>query len=318
MRRVPLWMAALPLLFGVGGYWLYWKTEAESFGRDLVRFLPEHDVDLGGFPYRIEADVSAPRLARGRGGVSVMVSASRATINRQPWRSGHVVIAAANISIQAVIPEIAGARFDITAPAGLASVRSAAGILERLSMQFPMASVSLPMVQGNFDASDFQLHVRETPATARAVGPTYLSQADIRMSGTLSRPGGTVFGIEVPMRVTASAPLASVAGWRSGGTVEIEGARLLAPDGSPVAGINATLAVLPDGSITVSGTIETDCPATVRGLSEGRATGSEFRKRRAQQLAFNASGHGITLGAADGPSGGPDRNQEPPCPVLRR
>lgn len=123
----------------------------------------------------------------------------------------------------------------------------------------------------------------------------------------------------MPAGITAASRLASVDGWRAGGTAEINGGVLQAADGTAVAGFDATLAPLPDGRLAIAGTIDTDCPATVRALIEGGDAGREYRLRRAQRMAISGfSGGGITLGEPQGASGGPVRSQEPPCPVLRR
>jgi len=228
------------------------------------------------------------------------------------------VIAAENPTPQVAWPKIAGARFAIEAPAGLDSIRRPADILERLSMQFETAKIWLP-VAGQYDASDLELHLRETPSKAgSSTSPTSPVQAEARIAGTLAR-SGAAFKVDVPLFATAARRISSVAGWRAGGTVEIKGGRLLALDDTAVAGFDVTLAPLPDGRLAIAGTVDTDCPATVRALLKGRAPSEEFRTRRAQRLPLNGvSGGAIALGEPMGARGGPARSQEPPCPALRR
>lgn len=320
MNRIPFWVPVLPLVLGLLGYWLYWRGEAAAFRAEVAAHVGGAAVESGGFPYRVEARIGAVAIRRETPELSLSVGADTAVVNRQPWRTGHVVVAAENPRLQIALAGLAGARLDVEAPAMLASIRRPEETLERLSMRFDRAKVWLPFVGGPFAATDFELHLRETPALAAAgTAPSFPVQAEARVAGTLERADGLRFGIEIPLFATARTRIASVAGWRDGGTVEVKGARLLTADGKPLAGIEATLAPLPDGRIAVSGTVSTECPATVAALLQGGVPAVEYRSRRDRALTLTGdSGTGFALGAPEGPSGGPVRSQEPPCPALHR
>lgn len=317
MRRMPLWAALLPLAAGLAAYWLYWRAEANAFRAAVQRTAP--GAMIGGFPYRIEARLPGVDLQSAHGGGIVSLRAGQTAVNRQPWRAGHVVIAAERPRLDVMLSEIAGARLAVEAPAALASLRRRQGITERLSIRFETATVWLPLAGGPFSARGFELHVRETPTKAAGGrSPTPPAQAEARISGELERAGGAAFTVDVPLFATAAQRIDSVAGWRRGGTIEIKDGRLLATGGEAVAGFDATLAPLSDGRIAIAGTVDTDCPETLRALLAGRAAAREFRSRRTQRLPITGIGGALSLGAPAGPTGGPVRSQEPPCPVLRR
>lgn len=317
MHRLPFWVPVLPLLLGLVAYWLYWQGEAKAFGEVVAARLGV-PVETAGFPYRIEARVADVAVRRQTRELSVAVHASHVVINRQPWRTGHVVIQAEAPRLQIALARLAGMRLDVEAPAMMASVRRPGDTLERLSMQFETAKVWLPFASGPFDATGFELHLRETPGGApQGRSPTLPVQAEARIAGTLDRAGISL-GIDVPLFVTARTPIASLDGWRNGGTIEVKGAQLLAK-GKPLADIDATLAPLPDGRVAVSGTISSECPFTVKALLEGTVPAAEYRARRARTMTLTGdSAAGFAVGEPEGATGGPVRSQEPPCPVPRR
>src|SRR5690606_28709884 len=110
-------------------------------------------VESGGFPYRIEARMGAVAIRRETPELFLSASADAAVVNRQPWRTGHVVVAAENPRLQVTLAGLAGARLDIEAPAMLASLRRPDDTLERLSMHFDRARVWLPLAGGPFAAT---------------------------------------------------------------------------------------------------------------------------------------------------------------------
>ncbi len=321
MKRVPIWVALVPLLLGLGAYWLYWNGEAQAFRAAVATLVPEAPTpEIGGFPYRIEARLPALSWGYRADGVTASLETGQVVVNRQPWRTGHAVIAAENPRLLFALPGLPTALLSIEGASALASVRRPDAIIERLSMHFETANVRLPLVAGVFAAKGLELHFRETPGNAPAgKSPAYPAQAELRLLGEINRSGGPHFMIEVPISVTARAPLATVSAWRDGGTVNVEGARLLAVDGSAIAGIDATIAPLPDGRLAISGTVDTDCPETIRALFEGVRAGKEYRSRRSVRMAISGfAGDAIALGAPQGPRGGPARSQAPPCPALHQ
>lgn len=317
MRHLPFWVPVLPLLLGLIAYWLYWQGEAKGFG-EIVAARIGAPVETAGFPYRIEARAADVAIRRQTRELSFAAHASSVVVNRQPWRTGHVVIVAEQPRLQLALTRLAGMRLDVEAPAMLASVRRPGDTLERLSMQFETAKVWLPFAGGPFDATNFELHLRETPGgEPQGKSPTLPVQAEARIAGTLDRAGASL-GIDIPLFVTARAPIGAIDGWRNGGTIEVKGAQLLAKD-KPLADIDATLAPLPDGRIAVSGTIKSECPFTVKALLEGTGPAAEYRARRARTMTLTGnSAAGFVVGEPEGATGGPVRSQEPPCPVLHR
>ena len=296
MSRLPFWVPVLPLLLGLVAYWLYWQGEAKAFGAVVAARIGV-PVETAGFPYRIEARAADVAVRRRTRELSVSAHAAGMVVNRQPWRTGHVVIQAEAPRLQIALTRLTGMRLDVEAPAMLASLRRPGDTLERLSMHFETAKVRLPLAGGPFDATDFELHLRETPGgEPQGRSPTLPVQAEARIAGTLDRAGASL-GIDIPLFVTARARIGSLDGWRDGGT----------------------LAPLPDGRVAVSGTIRSECPFTVKALLEGAAPATEYRARRPRTMTLTGdSAAGFAVGDPEGASGGPVRSQEPPCPVLRR
>lgn len=317
MSRLPFWVPVLPLLLGLVAYWLYWQGEAKAFGAVVAARIGV-PVETAGFPYRIEARAADVAVRRRTRELSVSAHAAGMVVNRQPWRTGHVVIQAEAPRLQIALTRLTGMRLDVEAPAMLASLRRPGDTLERLSMHFETAKVRLPLAGGPFDATDFELHLRETPGgEPQGRSPTLPVQAEARIAGTLDRAGASL-GIDIPLFVTARARIGSLDGWRDGGTIEVKGAQLLA-EGKPLADVDATLAPLPDGRVAVSGTVRSECPFTVKALLEGAAPATEYRARRPRTMTLTGdSAAGFAVGDPEGASGGPVRSQEPPCPVLRR
>lgn len=247
-RRFPLWAAILPLLFGILAYWLYWEREAEAFRQAVIAAVPgTAKAEIGGFPYRIEARLAKFSVQSEHDDLMLALSSGATVINRQPWRTGHVVVAAQKPNMNFSVPSILGADLRIEAPAMLASVRRPGETLQRLSMQFPKARLWLPVVGGPFEATELEVHIRETPAKAGPQSsPTPPVQAEARLVGKLGHTGGASFGIDLPLFVTAATRIASVGDWQSSGTVEIKGGILTDTRGKPVAGFDVTLAPLPE------------------------------------------------------------------------
>jgi len=86
MRRIPLWATLIPLVVAVLAYRFWWTGERDAFRTQLERLFPSSEISMGGFPYRLEADVVKP-AARRDGELFMQLSAERLVINRLPWRS---------------------------------------------------------------------------------------------------------------------------------------------------------------------------------------------------------------------------------------
>ena len=319
MKRVPLLLTLIPLTLAGAGYYLYWEGQAADFRAEIAPFANGAVPSLSGFPYRLEARLDRYGAAYSGVRTEASLSTGAIAVNRQPLGAGPYVIAASDVSLAMAVTNLPGIALRIEAPAMRASLRRHDDVLDRLSAAFPSARVVLPFLPGTHNARDLELHVRETPSEARPqdlLRPPV--QADVRLTATLTTAGGSTFGLEVPLALTAYARIRSVVSWMDGGTAEVKGARLLGADGSALAGVDATAAVV-DGRLEVAGTVTTDCPATVRALLSGTTPVPEFRSRQPRRMALNGTAlDGWTLGPPQGATGGPARSQEPPCPALRR
>ncbi len=322
-RKLPLWTALIPLVTGLSGYGWLWTGQSERFAGDIARVLGDkHGVTLSGFPYRLEADAGTVALRRERPDSFMALTADNVRLNRQPWRHELTVANVDNPRLQLTAPAIAGARLDVEARHGQASLHIEDGRIARLSGVFQSALVWLPLVPQTLHAENFELHFRETPGQAKSVGasPKGPDQAQARMSGQARVGGrGALVSFEADFGITDDAPITSVSGWRQGGTLEIRRLTLTDDKAFLFATLNATLAALPDGRIAVSGILETSCPQTVSALFAGAPPALEHRTRKPVRLALSGYGSkALTLKALDNARGGPARSQEPPCPVLRR
>ncbi len=322
-RKLPLWTAVLPLAVGLAGYGWLWTGQRDRFHDDIVAVLgPQHGVTMSGFPYRLEADVGAVMLRRARPDSFMSLTADAVRLNRQPWRHALTVANADNPRLQLTAPDIAAARLDVEARHGQASLHIEDGSIARLSGVFDGAIVWLPLLPQPLHAETFELHFRETPTTAKPAGraPKGPDQAQARIAGRaqLTESGAPVT-FEADLGITADAPIASVSGWRQGGTLEIRRMTLADDKAFTFATLNATLAALPDGRVAISGVVETSCPQTVAALFQGTPPAEEFRTRKPRRYALSGYGaKNVTLKPFDDVTRGPARSREPPCPVLRR
>ncbi|MEM8827671.1 MAG: hypothetical protein AAGD40_12220, partial [Pseudomonadota bacterium] len=125
--------------------------------------------------------------------------------------------------------------------------------------------------------------------------------------------------LALPIKITASRPLVALAAWRDAGAIEIEGGEIEAVDGAALAGFDAKLQPGPDGALSLSGELVTDCPATMAALVAGDVRpATEYRQRRPARFTIAGTLAAPQLIPIPGPTGGRARNREPPCPDLRR
>ena len=322
-RRVPVWATLFPLVLAVAAYWGYWGHKRDQFRAELASVLGPMPVTFGGFPYRLQADLGRASLTRERTGSIVRLSADRMTIDRQPWTPSLSVVGAKEPRLLAALTGIGGARLDVEAPRGRASLNSAYGRLDRLSAEFEGARLWLALVPAMGRADHLELHIRETPIAPIATphGPTFPTQAELIARSTgLRLDDGAPLTMEVSLAATAPAPLRSVKGWADqGGTVELR--RLTQADAhGTVLDMRATAVPLPNGRLEVNGVLTTDCPRTVlAAFARERSPGVEYRARTLIRIPFGGVVGSIapTVDAAGLPQF-TVRAQEAPCPVLRR
>lgn len=311
----PFLLALAPLIVGLLIYAVYWRGEARKLESSIARVAGAEEVEVGGFPYRLNAVLPQLSLARGGSAASVTLDAGQSQVSSGPFGASLHVGYLTDVRIAARAGDIGGVV--LTAPDARASLR-AQDLIERLSVRFERASVGLSLFDGELAAAPLEVHFRETPNAAPAATATAPGQAQMRIAGTFETADRR-FAASLPIEVTADAPLSSLAAWRDGGTIEIDGGAITGPDGAPLAGFDATIAQLPDGTLALSGTAATDCPATFAALVAGDpGPAEEFRRRRPAEFVIGGTVAAPILRRLETPSGGRVRSLEPPCPDLRR
>ena len=318
-RRVPVWVTLLPLAAAITAYFLWWDGQRDLMRAELARVLPGVAIETGGFPYRLQANLGPTALRRDRPASFLEARASAVEIDRQPWNAELSIIAAREPRLEVAADGIAGARLDIEGGFARASLNTAGGRLQRLSLGVDGARVWLAALAVPARAERFELHVRETPSAAapgaRATPPR---QAQVVVRATALRlDGGDPLALVATLDVTAARPLAGVRAWAAGGTIELERLTLADATGT-VAELRATAVPRRDGRLMLAGTVTTLCPRTVLAAFAGRVPAAEYRARRPTRIAFSGLA-GAVRPAIDEAGLGvlPVRRQLPPCPRLR-
>ena len=314
-RRVPLWLTLVPLALGIIIYWFVWSGFRDRFANDIAMVLPDAKPAIGGFPYRLEAELAAPVLRHASPGLAAQATAAREVVNRGPWQPDLTVFSSLRPHVLLAVPPLAGATASIDAETGLSSLHLADGRIARLSNVFDGALVRTGLVGFPATAAKLEVHFRETPVTPSAAALKGPAQAQIVVTGENVRlGGGDPLGLTADVALTAGQPLKSYAAWASGGTAEIK--FVLRDRTSEVLAAAAT-AVPSGGKLQLAGTITTVCPNSVRAAFAGAPPPSEQRARMPVRLAFSGQpGAWVLADPAAAPH--PVRAQLPPCPVLRR
>lgn len=319
MRRLPLLMTLLPLALAIGLYWFFWAGWAAQFQDVLDGWLPAGSARVGGFPYRLEAEVENPRLADGDV-VKLSATATRARINRGPWRPELTVVATEAPRFAATVS--AGIAAAVTARTAITSIHvdPASGRLLRLSTAADMARASTSLLPLAVTADRLEIHLRERVAeAAAAAAPTGAPRGQLVLAGTALRLGqGDPLALAADLVATGPARLNAYDRWATSGTVEVTSLTLADATGE-VARVKATIVPVGRTGLRLAGTIETVCPASVAAAVAAAPPVSEQRLRSAVRLAFQGTPGAVTLAPlpADLASRAV-RAQLPPCPVLRR
>lgn len=315
MRRIPLWLTVVPLVIGGAVYWQFWSGWRDTLRADLAAVMPGAPVAIGGFPYRLEADVAAPRYALG-GAVKLRLAASLGRVNRNPWQRDLTVVRTEQPDATATISELAGATVRATAVTSVSSIHLGAIGIARLSTVFTGLHATTGLFAAPIAATSFEIHLRETRARSNeAWSATPPQQAQVVLAGSGVRFGsGAPLTLALDAGVTAASRLRDYAGWAAGGTVEIRAATLSDATGE-VARLVAS-AVPAGGALRLLGTVTTVCPASIAAAVAGVTAPREMRLRNAVRLAFGGTPGAFSVGSP--PAGAPTavRNQLPPCPRL--
>ena len=319
-RRIPLLATLVPLIVGLLGYYYWWNGERDRFAEELGRFLGrETPVEVGGFPYRLEADFGAMALSRITPLVTLRLSVDRLAVNRAPIGRPLTVIGMGKPVAAVGLGGIAASHVRVAALTARTSLRLApGGRIARLSTVFDQATIRAAAFAVPARADGLEVHVRETPQALDPASraPTYPEQAQVVVeAGGVRYAGGDRLGLSAQFGIDARAPLRGTRAVLAGATLELGKLQL-----SDAHGIVATMAATasPDssGNVLVSGTVDTICPANVVALLAGRPGVRELRNRLPQRLSFSGP-LGAVVSSAPA-TGVPVRSQEPPCPVLRR
>lgn len=318
LRRVPIWLTLVPLMAGIGIYFLLWQGWAREFEAAVQDWLPAAEMGVTGFPYRLEADVPDVALI---GGETVRLSANapRIRINRGPWQPQLTIVRADYPRFSAVVGPGFGA--SVSGRSAVTSINVAGGKLIRLSSVIDAANARLGFSNVAVAADELQMHARErfpeNPGDAGA--STQPVRGQLVISGQRVRfDGGDALTLASDIAVTGPARLTNFAEWARTGTIEV--ARLVLADAhGEVAGVKATLVPVDGTGIRLAGTIETICPASVEAAVLGVAPPArEMRLRAPVRLAFDGVPGAVRLtGMPDNLVYRATRGQLPPCPRLR-
>ena len=328
MRRFPLWLTIVPLVLGGLVYWHFWSGWRDTLRADLAAVVPGVPVVIGGFPYRLEAEVARPHYQLGGihdedrgpedGPVGFVATADRALVNRNPWQRDLTIVRAEHIrSFVAGIKGLVGADVFGSADTSVSSVHLGPAGIARLSTVFTGLHATTGLFAAPVAADHFEVHLRETRARSNeAWSATPPQQAQVVLSGTGVRFGqGAPLTLDLDAGVTATSRLRDFAGWAAGGTVEIRSATLADASGE-VARLAATVVPV-GGTLRLTGTVTTVCPATVRAAVDGGVAAPESRRRNPVRLAFGGTPGFFVLAPMPPDAPTAVRGQLPPCPRLR-
>ncbi len=316
MKRIPVWLTSVPLIIGGLVYWHFWSGWRDTLRADLAAVLPTKTVTIGGFPYRLEADVASPRYTLG-GPLRLTLDAVRAKANRNPWQRDLTVVRTESPAVSAAINGLAGAVVHATAATGVTSVRVGAAGIARLSTVLTGFTATTALFAAPITATMFEVHLRETRARSNeAWSATPPQQAQVVLSGTGVRfGGGASLTFALDAGITATARLRNFAGWSQGGTVEIREATLRDATGE-VARLTASIVPV-GGTLRMTGTVTTVCPAAVAAAVDGTVAPRESRRRTPVRLALNGTPGFFVLALVPNDTSTAVHGQSPPCPRLR-
>jgi hypothetical protein len=316
MGRIPLWWTLVPLLLGVGGWWLAWGHWRDRLESDLAAVLPEMRFRFQGFPYRIAARSEDVRLRHADVALVLGLDAEMVQVNRQPFRTDRQVLSFAGSRMTASLAPLQGAAVAIAAPFAQASLRREESRIARLSGVWERPRIELGFSGRPVRATTFEAHLRETPAPPAAGAGSAPSQVQVVLAGTRVRWGsGQPLGLRASFDLLADRPVASLAGWRPAGQLAMREFVLSDATGE-VLRAAANFSAGDDGRVMAQGMIETVCPGTLRAAADGAVAPQEKRTRKPVRVAFEAVlGERLELAPPEpGRPPPPVRAQAPDCP----
>lgn len=319
-RRWPLIVSLLPLLLGLAVYGQFWRGWAAGFETTLASWFPGRRVEVTGFPYRLEAELTQVGLAR-QGGVRLGLAVDRLRLNRGPWRPELTVLQGQGVELAAATGGLM-ARVDAgVATASLKIVPDSAGVdrLSRLSIVLPHASGNAGLGP-DFRADSLELHLREILGAAADAGPSLPARGQlVVVASGFTLGAGAPISLDGDIRARGPGRLDDYRRWADqGGSLDVT------LRGSDATGevFAADASVVPlGGGFRLAGTITTVCPLSVQAALNGTAAPAEQRLRAPVRLALESA---LPAGGAVALSGIPAdlptrarRGQLPACPRLR-
>ena len=315
-RRVPLLLTLVPLAFAIGVYALVWQGWARDFAAMVAANLPVGDVEVTGFPYRLESELRAPKWQAGEG-VKIVASADRALVNRGPWQRDLTVIRAEYPKFSAVVGPGFGGSF--TGKTAMTSIKIVDDRLERLSTVVEAAQARLGFTPVKIIADTLEFHLRERiPGVESTDSATLPPRGQLVMKAQRLRlDGGDALTLLADMTANGKDRLTDFDAWAHDGTIEV--ARLTFADAhGDVAKLAATIVPTGRAGLRFAGTIETICPQTVVAAFQRTAPVTELRLRAPVRLAFDGVAGAVQLsGLPDNLAMRARRGQDPACPLLR-
>ena len=321
-RRWPLLLSLLPLLLGLAAYGHFWRGWAADFETTLAGWFPGRQVQVTGFPYRMEAELAGVKLAHA-GGTSVALAVEKLRLNRGPWRPELTVLQGQGVVLAAGAAGLQARAAAATATASLKIAPDAAGLnrLARLSIVLPGATGNAGLGP-DYRADSLELHIREVfgAKPADPASPRLAQHGQLVIGATGFALGqGAPISLAADVTARAAGRMDDYRRWADGG-----GSLDLVMTGSDATGelfkLDATVVPLATG-LRLGGTITTVCPMAVQAALTGRVPPGEQRLRSAVRLALETA---LPAGGAVALSGIPAdlatrarRGQLPACPRLR-
>jgi hypothetical protein len=317
MRRVPLWLTLLPLIAGIGLYWYLWSGWARGFEAALRPWLPGVPISATGFPYRLEAEVTNPRIALGDA-VKLTASADLARINRGPWRPELTLVSATKPQFAAAVSPLLSAA--LAGSTGQVSIKVENQRLTRLSAVVTAATARLGFIPVAVTADSLELHLRELGPVAATLSaaPTPPARGQLVIAGERLRlDGGDALTLAADLTATGPARLTNYDTWASSGTLEVTSLTLADAHGE-IASAKATLVPRGRLGLRFAGTISTVCPLGIKAAFDGQPAPPEKRLRIPVRLAFSGVPGAMLLeGLPANLATRPVKAQMPACPVVR-
>ncbi len=325
-RRWPLLLSLLPLLLGLAAYGHFWRGWAADFENTLAGWFPGRQVEVTGFPYRMEAELAGVKLAHASA-TSVALAVEKLRLNRGPWRPELTVFQGQGVALAAGAAGLQGSVAAASATASLKLVSDSSG-----QQRLARLSIVLPGARGDsglgpdFRAESLELHLREVfgGKPADPTSPRLAQHGQLVIGATGFALGqGAPISLAADVTARAAGRMNNYRRWSEGG-----GSLDLVLTGSDATGeifkLDATMVPLgtgTSGGLRLAGTIATVCPLAVQAVLNGSVAPAEQRLRSAVRLALETA---LPAGGAVALSGLPSnlatrarRGQLPACPRLR-